>query len=737
MKGIVVFLILVFGTLIGIAQNKLTGKVYDSVTKEPLVGVNVYLPELKSGTVTDRKGEYSLELPAIKNLKVKFSYVGYETILKSLTMDSPVYPLNVVLKSIPLESAEVVVSGIAPSTQHENAIKIETIKAEAVETFGSPNLIEALSSIPGVNMISKSPGVSMPMIRGMSMTNIIVMNNGVKLENYQYSKNHAFIIDEFGIEQIEIIKGPASLLYGSGAVGGVINFIKEKPALTDGIIGDYTGHYHANTRGICNSFGIKGKKEDLFWSFRAGYKNHADYLDGNKDYVPNTRFNDTSLKTSLGVIKPYGSFKLYYDYNRPKLGMCMEQVLPLINERGRKPKWWYQDLSSHVISSRNKLFVGDFKFDVNLAYQSNLRKGRTDTTTLGYKLVDATMNTFSYELKTHLPAGNKTECILGSQGEYRKNRNNDAPVIIIPDADVNDFSVFGFAQHYISDRLKAQGGVRYDYRDLSTNTRDNTSEIKRSYNNISTSLGATYTINEQLLFRFNIASAYRTPNMGELTQDGWHGPRYEQGDPDLKAQKNLETDLSLHYHSNNLLIDISGYYNHVNNYIYMSPTNETTSTGATIYKHSQSGANLYGGELACAYVPVSWIDIKATGSVIHAEKKDGGYLPFIPPGQVSVSAKLKRKQLLFLHNTYLKFGLEIEGKQDKPSLFETETDGFCLLNIGAAAKIDLGKQPIDLGIFINNLLNKTYYNHLSTLKELGFYNMGRNISLLVKVPFKI
>lgn len=721
----------------GYAQTRITGKVFDRATSELLVGTNIYVPELKSGTVTDINGNYSLDLPFRRKLKIQYSHIGYKTILKTVVTDSLYFTLNIVLEPMPLESEEVVVSGMAPSTQRENAIKIETIKAEEIETFGSPNLIEALSSIPGVTMISKSPGVSMPMIRGLSMTNIILMNNGVKLENYQYSKNHAFIIDEFGIEQIEVIKGPASLLYGSGAVGGVINFIKEKPALTDGIVGDYTGHYHSNTRGLCNSFGFKGKKENFFWALRVGYKNHADYLDGNGDYIPNTRFNDKSLKANLGLIKPYGSFKLYYDYNQPKLGMCMKQVIPLIKERGRKLRWWYQDLTSHLISSRNKLFLGDFKFDVNIAYQFNNRKGKTDTSTLGYKLVDATMNTLSYELKMHFPSNEKTEYILGVQGEKRNNKNHDAPLVIIPDADIDDFSLFGFLRYYLWERLKMQGGIRYDYRYLSTTSRDNTNKIKRSYNNISTSIGATYIVNPKFLLRLNIASAYRSPNMGELTQDGWHGPRYEQGDPDLKAQKNVETDLSLHYHSNHLMVDISAFYNHVNNYIYMSPTNDTLSTGAKIYRHSQSDANLYGGEVTCAYAPMNWIKLQLTYSYLRAKKENGDFLPFISPEQLSVTAKIKKEQCLFFHAPYLKLGIDIEGDQNRPSLFESQTDGFCLINIGFGAKVELEKQTLDFGIFINNLLNKTYYSHLSTVKELGFYNMGRNISLLVKVPFKI
>jgi iron complex outermembrane receptor protein len=448
----------------GKAQTTLTGQIIDYTTRKPLIGVNVlYLPDLKSGTTTNHSGIYYINLPSQKKVKIQYLYLGYKTVLKTIITDSFNYNLNVALEAIPLESEAVVISGISTSTQCQNAINIETIKAQEIETSGSPNLIESISSIPGVSMVSRSPGVSMPVIRGLTTTNIIVMNNSVKLENFHYSKEHAFIIDEFGVEQVEVIKGPASLLYGSGAVEGVINFIKEKPLINNGIEGDYTGHYHSNTMGFCNSFGVKSRKNDFYWGIRGGYKNHTDYLDGNGNFIPNTRFNDKSFKVNGGVIKSFGSFNLYYDYNRPQMGMYMKQSLPLVTERGRKLQWWYQDLSSHIISSRNKLFIRKYKLDINASCQVHHRTGWTDTTTLPNKLVEATMTTFGYEVKTHLPSNDKSEYIIGVQGENGKNRNHDAPVDLIPNADVTNVSLFGFVQHILWNKLKTQGGIRYDY----------------------------------------------------------------------------------------------------------------------------------------------------------------------------------------------------------------------------------------------------------------------------------
>lgn len=721
----------------GFAQNIIKGKVTDKTTNDVLPAVNVYLLEQNKGTVTDENGEYILsDLPKGK-LKIQFSFIGYKTIIKTIVLEKAKIKLNIEMKPSVLQAEEVVISGGTYSTQHENAIKIELIKAQDIFNIGTPTFTEAFASVPGVDMISKGTGVSKPVIRGLSMTNILLLNNGVKMENFQFSENHPFIIDEFGIDRIEIIKGPASLLYGSDAVGGVINIIKEKPAPTGKIIGDYSLQYYSNTDGIVSNLGIKGSSKRFFWGIRGGIKSHEDYKDGNGDYIPNTRFNENSFKANLGFKKSYGTFKLYYDYNKPKLGMCVEKAIPLITEKGRKNKIWYQDLTDHVISSRNKLFLGGYKIDVNTSYQMNNRKLQTDNSMPAFEMVDMDLNTLSYELKTYFPSNENSEYIAGVQGANKTNRNNKAPNHILPNADVNDFSVFGLAQHTFYDKLKTQAGVRYDFRSISTEQETGKDAVNKNFNNMSASLGATYTFNAKILFRANIASAYRTPNIAELTQNGMHGAHYEQGNANLKAQRSYEADLSIHYHSKYVMCDISGFYNKINDYIFIAPTNDTISSGDKIYRYSQTNAELYGGEADIEILPVNWLNFKTTYSYIIGEKEDKSYLPFIPQNKLRFEVKLQKEELVFLHNPYIKTGILFASKQKHPAMFETETDGYFLLNAGFGCNIKCANQIISLSVQGNNILNKTYIDHLSTLKGMGYYNIGRNISVNLRVPFGI
>ncbi len=737
LRFIYLFIIIIMISQTAVSQNIIRGKISDKTNNEVLPFANVYLPGLNKGSLSDENGNFLIrDLPS-GELKIQFSFIGYKTIFKTIFTHNTDTSLNIKMEPTVMQAEEVVVSGGTFSTQHENAIKIELLKLKDITAIGSPTFTEAIARVPGVDMIAKGVGIAKPVIRGLSMTNILMLNNGVKMENFQFSENHPFLIDEFGIEGLEVIKGPASLLYGSDAVGGVINVIREKPAPNGKIIGDYNVQYHANTQGLVSNLGLKGSSDGFSWGLRSGFKSHGDYRDGNGDFVPNTRFNEKSLKAYLGLSKSFGIFKIYYDYNRPKLGLCIPEAVPLVTESARENKYWYQDLTNQIISSKNTLYLGNYKFDVNVAYQMNNRKLQTDDSKPFFDMVDLDMNTLSYEIKTYLPSGSKSEYIVGLQGANKKVQNFDAPNHILPDADVNDFSVFSLVQYSFWDKLKSQAGIRYDYRNITTHADNNVSAVNTNFGDFSGSLGFTYDLNDYFLLRTNFASAYRTPNIAELTQNGLHGNRYEQGNPELKSQRNYEFDCSTHFHTKYIMIDLSGFYNSISKYIYMSPTQDTTTNGNLIYRYSQTDADIYGSELTANILPASWLNINTSYAYIVGKQADGSSLPFIPQNKIRLEMKYQKKQLSFLNNFFFKIAALYATKQNNPAMFESSTDSYLLFDAGIGADIKIAGQMITLSIQGNNLFNQTYYDHLSTLKAIGYYNIGRNVSFSIKIPFGI
>lgn len=745
MKTKIIFLFLLFIPLNMLAQNELNGLVVDAKTQEKLIGANVYLVDLQKGTVSDVNGNFKLDNLKCTHINVKFSFIGYETQLKTINL---LEKTNLKVQLIPtvFESAEIFVSGGSYSTQHQNAIKIESLGSTLIMQSNASSLSEALSSVPGADMISAGGAATKPVIRGLSMTNILFVNNGVKLENFQFSDHHPYVSDEFGIDKIEVIKGPASILFGSDAVGGVINLIRETP-VEKGISGDFNLKFHSNSQGVISNLGINASSEKFFGGIRIGMKSHADYIEPSGKFIPNTRFNDKSLKLYTGTKNSIGIFKFYFDYSKMEVGKAVEPAFALISENGRKNEIWYQDLENYVFNSRNTVFLGNMKFTADVNWQMNNRTLNGIINNPITKPVDMQLNTFAYSVKSYLPIGKKSELITGFQGAYRTNRNANVPQHVVPDANLNDFAVLSLFKKNVFKNIKIQLGIRYDFRNIylplqakSGDVNDLTAtelikELDNHYEDLSFTAGATYNLNEVFLFRANFASAFRTPNLAELSQEGYHAERYELGNRNLNSQRNYESDLSFHIHLEKLKIDLSTFYNNIYEYIFLSPTPNFNSNNDQIYQYLQSDAHIYGGEIAFDYIPFPFLHLSADYAYLIGQTKEKENLPFIPHNKQNSSIKLLKKNTKWAEELFFIFHTHYAFKQNNASIYETNTSSYFLIDLSFGGKLKLSKRELEFNLLIDNLLNKEYFDHLSILKQYGFYNPGRNISLNLKYNF--
>ena len=725
------------------AQNRIVGKITDQ-NNLPLPGAVVFISDLNKGTISDSNGNYKLsDLPDGK-IRIQFSFIGYANHIETVELNGAGLELVIHLEQTAVEADEVVISGVYNSTQHDNAIKIDVLKLDPHTIKTTPNFSEVLTQVSGVDMISKGSGVAKPVIRGLSMNDILVLNNGVRFENYQYSSHHPLGIDEFGIEDVEIIKGPASLLYGSDAIGGVINFIKEKPAPVGTVVGDYNMQLFSNTLGMTNNFGVKGASKKFFGGIRVGQKTNADFLQGGGAFVPNSRFNEKSVKLNTGFTDRFGTFKIFYDFNNQKLGLVEDEAIEEITERGRENSIWYQEFNTHLLSSQNKVYMGKFKLDINSAYQNTelIHYGEMDVYEIQMRL-----STLTYEARLHLPAKENSEYILGFQGFNQRNENLfHRETKLLPDAVTNNYSAFGLMQYTFFKKLKLQTGLRYDNKSivtqaigLSTDTSAYRAAIDRYFGSFSGSFGATYNLSEKLLFRLNFAAAYRTPNLAELTSNGQHELRYEIGDNNLVPENAYETDMSIHYHRDNLTFDIAWFYNIINNYIYISPTGDTTGSGIDIFRYKQANSVLFGGEagLHIHPKPIDWLHFETTFSSVIGKQDNGDFLPFVPAGKLRFELRAEKESLLFLHNVFLSVNTTTAFNQNNAAPDETATPAYTLLDLGIGGNIKVKNQFLSVSISANNLLDTKYIDHLSTLKEVGLYNPGRNIALNLRIPFTI
>ena len=722
------------------AQNKFTGKITDR-DNLPLAGATISLPEINKGTISDANGYYQITNLPNGNIKVQYSFIGYASKVETIVLNGSTVELNVKLNQSVVEAEEIVVSGGYNTTQHQNAVKIDVLKLKPTEIKATPNFMETLTKIPGVDMISKGSGVSKPVIRGLSMNDILVLNNGVRFENYQYSSHHPLGIDEFGIDDVEVIKGPASLLYGSDAIGGVLNFIKEKPAPEGSIVGDYTLQLFSNTLGMTNNLGIKGASKNIFGGVRVGQKTNSDFLQGSGAYIPNSRFNENSIKSNVGTTNKIGTFKLFYDYNQQKLGLVEEEAIDAITKRGRTNDIFYQRLKTHLLSSQNKIYLGSMKLDVNAAYQNTelVHFGEKD-----FYEIQMNLATLTYETKLYLPSGKNSECIIGFQGMNQENTNlNNRETKLLPNAQVNNYSGFALLQKTFFKKLKLQTGIRYDNKMLTSkaisvvDSADYRAALNKNYGSFSGSFGATFNITEKLLFRANVAAGYRTPNLAELTSNGQHETRYEVGDDALVPENSYEFDVSSHYHLENFTFDIAGFYNTINHYIFISPTGTSTPNGIPIYKYMQQNSTLFGGEAGIHYHPlfVNWLHLQTTFASVIGKQDNGEYLPFVPANKLNFEIRAEKEKLAFFHNAFVAVNTHTAFNQNNAAPDETTTAGYSLLDLSIGSNLKLKNQLIYIGFSANNIFDKKYIDHLSTLKEVNLYNPGRNFALTMKIPF--
>ncbi|MBA3705098.1 MAG: TonB-dependent receptor plug domain-containing protein, partial [Bacteroidetes bacterium] len=176
---------------------------------------------------------------------------------------------------------EVEVSSTINTYSNETALNMQNLPVSQMRQNGAFNISDGLSVIPGVCQMNTGVAISKPVIRGLYGNRIQTVLSGLRFDNQQWQDEHGLGITDIGIDRVEIIKGPASLLYGSEAVGGVINIIEEKIPEEGKIVGDLNTRFISNTYGNATDVGFKGNRNNKNWRIRAGYESNADYSDGN------------------------------------------------------------------------------------------------------------------------------------------------------------------------------------------------------------------------------------------------------------------------------------------------------------------------------------------------------------------------------------------------------------------------------------------------------------------------
>tara|TARA_R110002020_G_scaffold35530_16_gene107176 strand:- start:1157 stop:3370 length:2214 start_codon:yes stop_codon:yes gene_type:complete len=735
MKKILCLLVVFFIYTTVSSQNTLTGNITSKNTKEP-IPATIYIPQLEKGTVADFNGNYTIINIPDGSYNIVFSSLGFASISKKINFSNgKSVTENLEMQESAVEMEEVIVSTPFHKLQSDNVMKVERVSTADLNASGAVTLADGIKNIAGVEIISTGTGIGKPVIRGLSSNRVLTYTQGVRLENQQFGDEHGLGINEAGVESVEVIKGPASLLYGSDALGGVLYLNPEKFALSGETHGDLSSAYYSNTLGTATNLGIKTSGKKLKFLARGAYASFSDYDTGADYRVTNTRFNEKDFKTGIQYSGTKFKSTLRYNYNRSNIGIPEE-----IGEQTRSKdlELPFQEIDNHILSFDNTLFLNNSSLDIKAGYLFNDRREfeeEPDVAALRLKL-----NTFNYDLKYHLPQLGNFETIVGLQGMFQNNKN-EGEEILIPDAFTTDIGILA-TSHYHLEKIDFQAGIRFDSRKIESEAARNPTDmdfipaLNTTFNSFTAALGAKLDIVENFSTRINLASGFRAPNLAELTSNGVHEGtnRYERGNTNLTNEQNFQADVALEYRNEHIEFFANGFYNAVNDYIFLSPTNETIDN-AQVFDYLQDNASLYGGELGFHLHPhpLDWLHLESSFETVTGKLSNDDYLPLIPANSLRNTFRVELNDGKTRKSSTAFITLENTFDQKNVSNFETRTGGYSLLSAGIESSFQFQKVLFKIGLNGTNLTDKKYIAHLSRLKPDGIFNMGRSINVNLKL----
>lgn len=679
-----------------------------------------------------------------------------------------------------LQLNELTVTGVTGDTKLKHATApISIISPQVLRATASTNIIDVIAHQPGVSQLTTGGCISKPIIRGLGYNRVVVMSEGVRQEGQQWGDEHGVEVDGGSVGSVEILKGPASLMYGSDAMAGVV-ILHAQPTLAEGELRANTSTEYQTNNGLFHySLQMAGNQKGFVWDARYSDKMAHAYKNKYDDYVPGSQFRERAGRLMLGVHKAWGYSRLVWTAYHLTPSIVEGERDPETGQLEHEEGWTghqygkslpFQEVKHYKAVWDNSLNLSSGYLKAIIGYQQNRRQEfeeSKDDYDLYFKL-----HTTTYDLRYITNEWNGWKLSTGIGGMYQRSVNKGEEYLI-PDYRLFDFGLYATATKALGDRWTLNGGLRYDHRrlhgyELTEEGETRFADFMRHFNGLTGSIGAVCNINDHFNLRLNLARGFRTPNMSELSSNGVHegSLRYELGNQQLKAEYSLQADLGLDFTSRYVSAQLALFANRIDNYIFTHRVAEVIDPNYLTYVYTQGDARLLGLEAGVDFHPVHSVHFSNTFSYVDAEllhaAADTKHLPFTPAPKWSSELKWElfhhshstinhhhspcKVQRSVFNNLYIAVGLDCYLKQThiyRADDTETETPGYALLSLSAGTDILLrGSKVAEFYITADNLLDKAYQNHMNRLKyadenvltgRRGVYNMGRNITFKVVI----
>jgi iron complex outermembrane receptor protein len=783
--------LLLFHSINSSAQNQISGIIKDLKNGQPLYVASIYIPDLKIGAASNTSGEYQLRNIPTGTYLVEISLIGYRSLNEKIRIQG-VTKFDFFLAPLTYELNEVMLTDVATATKtRENPIPVSILNKNQLLQTASTNIIDAISVIPGVSEITLGPSISKPVIRGLGYNRVVIINDGIRQEGQQWFDEFGIEIDENSINKVEVLKGPASLRYGSDAMAGVINFLSP-PTISEGNIkGNILGNFQTNNGLIDGSVNLAGNNKGFSWDLLYTSLHAHNYKNKYDGYVWNSGYSENNLKSIFGINKAWGFSHLTLSMFNLKLGIVEglrdsatgkfekhyldsngDDSLGIALESEYKNYNNYPIIHQHVRHYKavldNSFSMGTGRLNLTVGLQLNYRQEANDITKGDIYNNYFYLRTFNYDLQYILPEKNKWNISFGING-MQQSSDDKGIVFVLPEYNLFDIGAFSIAKKTF-DKLTVTGGLRFDSRTLHgkdlfvdslgvrLNAPDNNSirrftDYNSNFTGFSGSIGLAYDLSKVLYVKANLARGFRAPTAAESGQNGIHDgtPFYEIGEHNLKPENSLQVDGTLGINSDDVNGELNIFNNKINNYIFpvklesafggdsIREDNVAGFSGPT-FKYVAGDANLSGGELMINIHPhiISWLNFESAFSMVRAiqlhQPDSTKYLPYTPTDKWQSKLKFFASKLSkTFQNSYISFGVDHYFKQSRIYYQfgnETITPGYTLINLGIGTEIHSTKGTL-CSIYLagNNLADVAYQSNMSRLKYTDTNNVTGRIGV--------
>ncbi|WP_340103675.1 TonB-dependent receptor [Rhodohalobacter sp. 8-1] len=737
------FLIFLVSLTPAVLLGQLRGEIRDASTDEPISFAYVHLEEINRTTTADRDGTFRFQNVPAGTYVISVHRIGYDTYSRQIDYEgADEDPIQIQMQPQNISGDEVTVTGTQDQTGGARLEHASTkIIGEELRRNLGTTLSETLTNQAGFSERSSGPAPGRPVIRGLGDERVLILRDGERTGDVSaQSADHGVSIDPMGAEEIEIARGPAALAYGANAIGGVINVVKNQ--IPNTVPNQFTGSASLNGKSV-NSEASAALDMIVPWN------NWAATLDLNGRTGQNFSTPDGSIENSylrnthntagLSYVgsKGYigGSFSAYLsDYGIPPdpngghpSGVDIEMRKYQADIRGERildhsffktleARYSFVNYNHVELESNGSLGTEFGKLTTNASVKTN---------TNGWAIFDGGSMGIWGELQDYAARGARTpDSDLYSAAAY-----------VIQEGDAGDL-------HYeVGARLEA-----VQSRPAVERTSSIIGDIEnRSFLGLASSASLIYGLTDHLFAGTTVMHSFRAPTLEELYSEGPHLAAYsfEIGNPQLDPERGLGTELFLRYRSGRLNAELAGYRNKFQNYLFPRDTGEQSVSDPALNRFEYNGteAEFLGFELSADLQLHPRVTVggnlsytRADRTVSEEEQDVTGYtedtrpLPMIPPLKGSVFARYNRGNFIATSR------VELADEQTRLAQFETKTNGYTLLNTSLQYRFDQFEMLHTVTLSGKNLLNTTYRNHLSRIKEV-FPEPGRSVSLLYRLYF--